>query len=942
MSFFDVSEKRRLLDARKELARSEHFADIDMFDENAFAAALIAAPEAERLALATPLVWIERADARGEVTSATREIRARRALLLEFGTANPTSRTWHYVSDFGSYGPGVVPARLVDVFQARPKAVQDRFVRWFWERPQDGVVAWEAWRALILAGVLEEPDIDSYYLGALAALTPWSMEGGEDAETMTAPIRAWVRADPPVAELARKGYRLPSTRDGEGSHLNARRIRLIEAGVLTPEDIFDVGFVVLTDAPNRNTSVHHRFLIDAVSADPSVLAPRTPPLLRLLVHGQPAEQSWALGKLVALAAVGMPAVASLMRPGLAAVASAGSADAVRAAIAYADAHMSDDARIDVALAALANPKSTQQQLGARALTKRPQADLTGAARAELAILVPGLTPSVRAMVSSWLGPSAPTAGARASEPPAGVVHAPTLSTAVVSLADSGAVADLVASILGSPTDPIDIELALDGMARFRLSQASRVAQADVGRAFTRAADPQVPWVVRDHIAEAIGAWAKGRAPSGNFVVIASPGVQGKQIRYLGTQPTPPPLMKGPKHPKWRIEPCGMWGTGGLTCARAWEAAYVSVRQPGPLLALPTARTGEISPEAFAARIAARGRSAPVLRFDSIGALLRLPLECDDPAVITTLRSSSHPVATAALASWGHAWRVTVAPWLRPVVTARGLTVAGARAEIRSTTWNKHWGKATWESLVIEWDGRPPRTPSVWDPVGSVAWLSGPEGIAVRYLDWLTEGAGALATVSRAPDWRAALMAAPAQVDAVLAASAAVAVRFGLEDRTSVADEAPLLYLLDSLAERGRGAHLYLAAMMIGRSSSARAVAVDLLVSQPELWDGVELGQAMGMLLAGGLQGLGRAATLASSACTAPATARLVAQVCSTVVAGLDDSPHELGAWLEAWEGACDKAGIGVESPEVREALTRFGVGTSKRAAAARRLLALDS
>ncbi len=932
---------RQLAEAKKTLSHTSAFASLDMFDEDAFADAIVKASEAERVGAASALRTVmnltlrnERSDLRG------RAVVVRTDLLLEFGTATPTSRSWVSISTYGAYGPSAVPERLREVFESRPAPIRDRIIRWFWEKPRDRVVAWEAWRSLIRQGVVEERYLDTYYLGALSSLAPpWQAEP-EDLDAVREEVNDWVRADPQLVELARKGYRLPAAHENESSYLTFGRLRLIETGVLTPDDIFDVGFAVLSDAPNRNASAQHRTLIDAAAADIALLASREGMLLRVLTHGQPAEQAWALDKVVALSDAGVPCAPARVVPGLIATANAGSGSAVRGALAYAKAHVTDGERIDVALAALAHSKSTQQQHGFRALSEFTPSDLTGQQRAELDVVAPGLAPAVRTKVLDWLGEStSPPPRAAADSPPQFV---PPVPADMLPLPDADAVVGLVAALIAAPGDPVDLERALDGLARFRASQASAAVRMDALTALQRAADPAVGTPLCHHLFDAFAAWLSDQAPANTDALHASKRPWGSRIQYRQPELALPGFMMGNKSPGWQSLTCEMSGTNGLTCARAWEAASISAREPGPLLALPTQSTGGIAPEAFATRVSQGATSAADLRYDAIGALLRLPLQCDDADVIATLRSSRYPVASAALALWGHAALSDVADWLRPAVSSRSIVVTGAHADMRSVTWEGHLSAQTWPSLVIEWAGEVPPVPSLTDPVGSIAWLAGSDGVAVRQCDWWSGGSLPLAGLTRGESWRRSMMAAPAHADALLAAFAAVVVRLGQEDRTSIADDAPLLYLLEAPVSVGRGAHLYLATAMVGKSSSARSVAVDLLVAQPGRWDAAELGRAIAMLIGGGLKGLGRAAALAATACTGSEAARLIAGTCSATVSAMSEAHRELGAWLETWELACDAADMGVEDPAARHALTQLAVGSSKRAASARRLLAIET
>lgn len=936
-------QERSLAAAREKLSHTTAFASINIFDEAQFAEALIGASEAERVGAADALSAVKNFTEQLQRDSGIDRVSlARASHLLEFGTATPTSRSWIPSFYFGGYGPQSVPDRLAEVFQARPSAIRHRIIRWFWEEPRDQVVAWPAWRHLILEGVIEEPDLENYYLGALRALTPQWGPASEQPELVRSQIRDWVRADPGVVDLVREGYRVPAAHADGQPHPTEGRLRLLEAGVLAPEDVFAAGFEVLADTPNRNASVHHRALIDAAAdADMPLFGAYADKLLRVLTHGQPAEQAWALDKAVALSNAGMPLTPALIRPGLVAVASAGSADAIRTAISHAWAHLPEPVRVDVALAALANPKSTQQQLGLRALNDYTPADLTDVHRAELDVVLPGLAPAVRTKVLAWLGEAAPPLPTHPAfrEPPPLTLRA---STAVSPLPSADAVAALAAAIVGAPAEPIDVERTLDGIARFRASQASPNSRMDVIAALGLAPDQSTASSLCPHIRDAIAAWLDDSLPRTTPALHGARSLRGSHIQYRQPQLSTPGLMADSRTRMWIPSACEMSGTNGLRCARAWEAAYRSNRNPGPLLALPTLSTGGIDPEVFAARLMDQGKAASDSRYDSIGALLRLPPQCDDTAVIASLRSSSHPVAIAALASWGHVHVKHVVDWLRPTVSSRNLAVASAKAEVHSVTWEGYRDLQEWNSLTIEWANQTAKPRSLADPMGAIAWLAGPDGIAARHVDWWSNGSLALADISSNENWRASMMAAPTQVDALLAASAAVVVRVGLEDRTSVADEAPLVYLLDSPVPVGRGAHLYLAVVMIGKSNSARAVAVDLLVAQPGRWDGDELGRSVAMLVDAGLKGLGRAAALAGSACMGSEAASLIARTCSAAVTEMREAHQELGAWLETWEVACDAAGVGVDDQAAREVLTNIAVGTSKRAAAARRLLALPT
>ncbi|WP_084106457.1 hypothetical protein [Demequina sp. NBRC 110056] len=934
--------RKKLAAGRHDLRRARSLDAIDVLDESALAAALLSMAEADRVDAGATLHQVVMLEHRTDRSRFSPTHWARVMRVVDLGTKTPTRTRNDALARFIAMDADTVPEEATALFRARPARVRAAMERWWWHEGDEGAIQlWDVWRHLVRAGEVE-PKEGPFELGAYRALL-WG-NGPEDGAERAARVSHWIAADPAIVELARSGYRSHAARQNETTYLKERVRMLVTTGVLRVDDVVAVAVNVLSGEPHRDRNALHRWLVDEVVDMSEYGSALVPSLGAAAAHGAPADRTWALAHLLALAPRDARAqeIADTVVTDVVATASVAT---TRAALRYA-AGRSLDLRLEVIAAALTHARSSQRGLALDALATVPIGDVRADASERILDAATAAGPAERDRVRAWAGVGAVALGVdgerktgEAASPQLVPAAAPTLPAPLVPVTAEELGGLAVAAATGG-LDALDAELLLDGMARYSPTDIGEHARGAIAHRARAARTSMQPLALPCfHVAEAVWIWNGDVVPRDEAPVRKVRRLLRTATIYREDHPIPGPVTTGPERPLWEgARDCEWWGTAGLLCARLAETVIGSGPRR-PALATPDASDGTVSAQSLVSRLAHHNAGDP-WRYDAVAAILRLPARAPDGDVLAALRESRHPVAVAALALWGAGTVDAVPLWLRPALASRGLRPTGAEIVSRTSGWRP---QDEWTALVVNWNRAVVSGPSRWDPLGSIAWWSAPGGSDIRRVESWDGAMLAIASPFEARSWQSALLAAPHDADAVLAAAAAVMVRLGLADRTSHADDAPALHLLHGHTPLdGHGASLYLATVLVGRSSSARAAVTDVLSTRAASVDGHRLGVTVAALAAS-VGGLARAAAVLEASVDGPAGATLVASICAGVIGATDPRHRELAALLEVWERACDVDGassVATLDAAARRVLDDASAGSSKRAHASRRLLAL--
>ena len=261
--------------------------------------------------------------------------------------------------------------------------------------------------------------------------------------------------------------------------------------------------------------------------------------------------------------------------------------------------------------------------------------------------------------AATLGPS----GAAAPEPPQRPVAHPLVfdpmptdpwpvPAPVHPVADADELVELFAHLLEEADDPVEVERALDGAARFADVAPRHGAQALVARALQVVSTFPGPWVGWDlrHDLAAVALCALDRR-----AVIDGP--RGRLVRYREDPRSPSGVAPLNAYvPDWRLP--------SLVTLRAYEVARATRTGARPLLSLPATADGAIPAAALNERLAVARAANPL---DLGLAILRVP-----PAEYDELRLPDRGLALdalTALRSYAPAWTRVVGlsrdEWSRP-------------------------------------------------------------------------------------------------------------------------------------------------------------------------------------------------------------------------------------------------------------------------------------
>ncbi len=927
-----------------------------------------------------------------DATAAGRSI-----LLNATATAAVIKRSWSTSAD---HHP-----RLWEVVAARPARIRDAIVAG--ELDREWHANWKLVRDLVRNGVIDHPDSEGYYRGLVLAAPcgRWEHESQEwvtssddvdallrrDLETPGEVLRAF-EFEEPVKILSEKPHRevWPSallTAIDDGLFERAALLDQAIAGQLRDFRKSSIGFF--------------RTLLKALDPTVDELAERSNDLIRVVSASHPTEQAGAARLLIRVvdsgtAIDGSAAAAAVLTP-LSGTQKNAAAQAMRL---LERLDIADAEKARAAVSGLGHGHTDIQQAAVELLSemgdalpadvvadialwadsvapvhRRPLLDLIGGDQAEVEVEVEGgdaagSTPG--AAVDPNADPVDDLAdidlasfehsniAAAIGDARSGVVPPP-LTFDPYALATPGdpllplaspdeVVARLIEALAGSAS-ALDLELVIDGLARFRAADASPALRSSLEASISN----DTTWFpVGRYLQEAAGWWLKRRLPDPPSYLSPNGGGLSRLWRRG------PELAHDLVAPSARTDAYGTAfdqsmeaaGSLGMIRARIWEAVAISDDRPQPTFALPSTTDGWLEIDELTRRLDAWG-DEPVLRFDITQALFRLRPPAA-PMVGANVGASSgngndpihHPTIAEAVnrlvagsgptADDGLNRATDAMPWL----SGFNLVKMPADRGLPSG----HILRFTIDENVPRQRRDDPASQLLDDLVLSRARHTGSEA-------W--SGTGAFFTGDDVvTDWM--MIGLPRHrplVTARMAMSAA-----GDLDANRATDT--VHRLCSALAARpdeplDLGGHSLLAVGLADRNVVTSGAAGDLFVecALDGRLDPALLGAILSDLHARDLvKGARFAQSLTVAAEVSPLTAERLRQVIVRWLAGLSgpagltgpvDIPRDLHAVLETLELACAAAGIGIDDATARAVLGEASNGSSKRAKSARRLLELD-
>ncbi|WP_084106455.1 hypothetical protein [Demequina sp. NBRC 110056] len=927
---------------------------MDVGDPDAVADAILALTEQERAAAMVPLFEASQAlrsadpeGTRGDPAAA----HVGQLALLGAGTVSAANREMIGLPTT-RIGPAV-HARLAEVLASRPARVRAAWIRES-GRYREWSPGWWVIRALERAGGVDGlPDRDAaYWRAAWAAVADrWSWR--DEGAVATATSR--LEDDAELAEGLARSFAIPGVADHLAAfseeEFEAVLLPLVRSGALERGTLVDAALRGLALDQRPGAAGGLRRLVMRLEPTEAELGAHVPQLLAVLEQGRPAEHAQACAWLARAVGGGADLEPDRLVGAAAAAIEAGTKSSALAVLRAADALAPGAGDVVIARALLAHGHADVQRKGVARAVASGSADALAESRDHV-------TPAVRGLVddalAAWGVQAAPAGGSAecgaAASPPgigtdgAAPVEAAAIAAAVPAreaasplepVADPAALAaELTALIVGLAEprqDPILLERVLDGLTRHNASGLEPALLDPVVAVISRrrvrgVADDGAVVTVYQYPEDALVlAWIEGADPPEQH------GLVRASSRWLDALTAA----------TWRVaDPWpGGWGThpGGRNAvlARWWEAVAASAH-PRPSLALPTDTHGWLAPRELAARLeTVVALGAAVGRHEAAHALARLDVAAMTADALARLASIDHPVARSARALAGEDVAVDDA------VLASQLSAEHDRIEGWSlTSKDTPWGRVLEVSAPRLAPERDRATVDVVDPaslaVGSMLGRAA-HGLFRPPIHPLHGGDfwdGSLES------W--ALTVAPRRRDAVLGGVACDVVADPDSPRRERDEAAAVLSLGWSDAAAGDGARLLVAAVALSALPDPRAALVDVGAAALDLLGGREVGELAGRLVALGAPGLARMAAVVTQLAQAGAAPGAAAWCAGAVVAA-GPAHRELCALLEAWEIALDRGGAAASATladgDVRTVLADASAGSSKRAKAARRLLA---
>jgi len=876
----------QLLDPRVVSIRSQLI--VALRDPNALADLAIELDEATRVASAEGALALHRAENQyfsRELNRAQTQIES----ILFAGFCRGTRDELHSIHEWDFGLIEMVHPRMAEVFSARPPAVQQRLAD-KWGRFERWTTTWPLLRALERAGLVEERDDDEYWVQAWRALVP---DDNSAVDKLFQAVRnERVARDPALAARMAASIARPACGPVFTSFFKAdvldAVVDLERAGVFERVTVVEAILDALAAAPRPGVAASLRRLLDAVAPEASELAPHGRKIVQVVAHGRPSEQAAGAGWLVAAASAGGEVDSANADRALCLAAEQATKAGARELLRAAETVLGPRGLTSVARAALANPNADIQLMAVDVLARGLGDDLAN--QQALADAVAEAEPRVRErIVAALASASVVVTGARGSGAPARPTLADSALTMarplpVVPLATADDLIDSLTMLVAGSLPGGEIDRIVDGLCRFSASDASAGHRGLLLKRLRSFKFSEVAWERPTTVAclLEVTTW-----------LARAPDVSGPIFRE-----------QVPENAFGR-------DVTQFLRARFAEAVAVSGDRPGPSLSLPEDTRGGLCIATVVARLGERRGDVgtaemhdTAARLGAEAALEQLPGKAGTR--IRDLARSGVPHIED--------WKFDDAP-----PPARSLR-RGVRVTLDSPKARATGGASDLVRAVA----------------ARFASLPGGEGYRT-YLDFF--GAG----VSRGKEELAwSLVAMPQARDLILGYVAGTLYGENTSQTRDRCEELAVESLTWPSTGTGPGADCLIAMGMMASVAGARAATLDVLpvLAATGRLRQVAVGTIVGRAASSGVTGLARAAAAVAEYANVDGQAASAAQIAEHAMLVVRRDHRELGALLEAWELALDLAAARVDSPDARSHLEQSGAGSSKRAQAARRLLAL--
>lgn len=905
----------------KAIRRGDSLAVIDL---------LIAAPEKERRA-----IFEEVSGSFAGHRQAPQQL-ARTVAILGTGTTRDIRNAW------GTRG---VPDEAVELVLARPKNIRDGIIKLGVEHEFSNWL-WPIVYELVKRGEIEQPDHEGYVLGVLPAVYNPVWMGIELINQWWGPttvddLERRLRHDPELIELSLHAIQ----NDLEGGHLWGVKLwfqaypRLVGSGHIDRDRMLDLCLEGYLSDFRPVMSRNFGELWKDLEPSTAEVAARAGRLEQLVTSRDTGAQKLGMAEITKLLKVNqiddLAPVAEACRNPLGGTQKNLATAALR--ILKLIARTEPGAAVSAACVGLGHPRADIQEASLDLIEQlQPRVDDPTSLTTELLAWMETVAPQMRSRLEALVGMSIDTGmefekvdlaevldrleAAEAKAPRAFHVRvsvadlragkaaaplrfqawaAPVLTDAnrIEPVASVDELVEVLTAVLTGSVDGVDIERALDGMARFADERLDTTAMSTIERNL-QAMVRRFGGLPGLGVVTPILSWAKGQAPEAlPFVRLKSGILRKPSLR--GELVTLKPLQVGKDGVSaWMVRSSAYDGTQvpanfeGVGLSRAWEVAIRCIeRSPQPLLSLPTHIGGWIEPAGLAARLESiAGAGGTPDRFDACQAVLRLAPIHDERAV-QRLRTLKSPVARAALALLDES----------EPPPDEGLRRASVATVDLGTP------------VVVN---EPPEQPN-HSPIVGIAFPDAAKGVELRRDDAVGMALTKLGRPRRDAYWWSATSAVIAQANParmswatlttprspdILGAAAAMGIAPDMDsNRSSDAHDIALGALLPADTPLGVGSHTGIAVALSARNEAAGTVAIDLTAEaaadgrlDPEM-----LGGLLAQLTNGGLAGLARsAARLAQVGQMSALHADQVRLTINALLSNLHPIPRDVHAILE--------------------------------------------
>ena len=749
---------------------------------------------------------------------------------------------------------------------------------------------------------------------------------------------------------------------------------LADDGLVERERLLDLAFDGQLRDLRKSGSAFFRKLSQRLAPSDDELSDRSTLLIRIVAASQPSEQAAAAKALRRLAKAGHPidgsaAAGAVLTP----LTGKQKGPAMAALKLVAALDLSADERGRAAVNGLGHRHTDVQAEALDLLAETAGADgsLPAGVKADAALWVEALAPANRQRLLDLLGfdpaaihpdepPAAPSAEEVEQRLTGLVLDRPGFGNLAEAVAEARAgrmppplsfdphvlpvpgeplsplrtadeLVDVVIRALAGAASSVDLELIIDGLARFPSSQASRSMRSSL----TASLEKDTTWYpVGPYLADAARWWTARRMPD------PPPHLAPNRVRWPRRQR--PEFAHDVVKPDIRDRVFGAAfdhslsaaGSVGVLEARLWEAVATSKQQPGPTLALPSTTDGWLQVDDLLDRLASwDGR--PLHRFDATQALFRLR-PGPEPGPVPAERSSSAPTMGAGIRRvMGNGPSTGDAGIDRATDPVPALPRLNLIDLPKIDTWP--------ESCILRFDidGEVPAARRddpiaqlLDDLVRSRTRHGGQDAYSVQGSFFVGDPV--------VTDWT--LRALPRHRDLVLARTA-MYMADDLDSNRSTDTHHVVCTALAGWPDQplALGGHTFLALALSDRNVVTSGGGGELFAETAA--DGRLDAELLGRLLSelherGFVKGARFAAALDVVVRASAVVAERVRQVLVRWVAGLEEIPRDLHAVLETLETACASSGGGIDGDRARSVLTEASSGSSKRARSAARLLAL--